>query len=199
MALGTGEGETAVEKVKADLRAIIVNACLVLLCGLLFAFWIMPMHGAIRQMNRAIKEQRSQLNQLTEQIEQVRKLRTEYNLLCKLVGSPVRAPERGKLSWQLVSDVSELCLRSGLQIDALHPYEASFDRDERLISLPVEVTATGTLEALSRFLFELRKLIPITVVDRMAIQMSKGGSEKLQAQMRIVRFVMVERKASGER
>jgi Tfp pilus assembly protein PilO len=86
-----------------------------------------------------------------------------------------------------------------LQIDALHPYEASFDRDERLISLPVEVTATGTLEALSRFLFELRKLIPITVVDRMAIQMSKGGSEKLQTQMRIVRFVMVERKASGER
>jgi len=167
---------------------------LLLLCCLLIGFWVMPMRNAIRQMNRAIREQRSQLNQLATQIEQVRRLRMEYSSLCRLIGSPVKVFERGRLSWQLVSEISELCLRSGLQIDALHPHEASFDNDKRLASLPVEVTATGTLEALSRFLFQLRKLTPITVVDGMAVQMPKGGSEKLQIQMRIVRFVIVEHK-----
>ncbi len=173
-------------------RILIINGLLTLFAILILAFWVTPIKSAIRQMYRALKEQKQQLNELDRQIRLVRQLQTDYEKMKGLIGSPVKEFERGKLVSQLVSEVSELAAQCGLRVSSFQPCESVAEPNGRWVTMPIEVTMDGTMKALTHFLVGLRRMTPPTIVDRMAISTSQDGGERLRIQMRVSRYVLIE-------
>lgn len=174
------------------LRMLVINGLLMLFAIFISLFWVIPIKGAIRQMYRALEDQRRQLRELDRQVRLMRQLESDYERMKRLTGSPVREFERGKLVSQLVSEVSELAAQCGLRVNSFQPSELIAERNGRWITMPIEVTMDGTIKALTQFLVSLRRMTPPTVVERMALSTSQDGAERMRIQMRISRYVLTE-------
>lgn len=172
-------------------RLPVVQIALGILAVLITIFWLMPMKGTIRQMNRVIREHRKQLEEIERQSNLMKQLKGDYERLKRIVGSPVKEFERGRILSQLVSEISGLALQCDLHISAFQPGEPIFDREGRWIAMPIEVTAGGMMEALVRFLAGLRRLTPMTIVERIVLNSSRDNPDRLHIQLRIARYVLI--------
>lgn len=184
-----GEQELARD---STLRMLVINGLLVLFAIFIMLFWVIPIKGTIRQMYRALEDQRRQLKELDWQVRLMKQLESDYEKMKRVTGLPVREFERGKLVSQLVSEVSELAARCGLRVSSFQPSEPVVERNRRWVAMPIEVTMDGTMKAFTQFLVSLRRMTPPTIVERMALSTSQDGAERVRIQMRISRYVLIE-------
>ncbi|MCS7253908.1 MAG: type 4a pilus biogenesis protein PilO [Armatimonadota bacterium] len=190
MAQPLSEGQVTVRGL--NLRFLIIHVVLALLSVFILAFWVAPMRSATRQMYRALEDQKRQLKELNRQAQLAKQLKRDYERLRRLVGLPLKKFERGKLISQLVSEVSEAASQCGLSVSAFQPGEPIPERDGRWVMVPIEVTMDGTMKALAHFLAALRRMTPLTIVERVVLSSSQDGADRMRIQMRISRYVLIE-------
>jgi Tfp pilus assembly protein PilO len=173
-------------KKREKILLIATLCCIVLLTG--DRFILTPMGNLWKNRSKEISALKTSIEKGEILIDREKDLEERWRLMCEVC----LTKDDSAVENRLLNRVQDWVTESGVALHSLKPRWSEMDEESK--RLEIRISATGSLEALSRFLFELeRDPSPLRLED-IGISVRDNRSRNMDLSIRFSRLVLKEAK-----